>query len=178
MILIKLFIVFLRVGFFAVGGAYSFLPLLEEELVQSHHWLSKSEFLEVTGLVELFPGAISVKFATYTGYKVAGVCGAIAANIGNLLPPVCLMIVALRLYSKYRDVPVIKAAFQMVRYAVFALIVAVAFKTVDKSQLFQTKYLCVIVASFVLFAFTKVHPAFIITGAAVLGGLIDRLGSA
>jgi chromate transporter len=177
MILIKLFIVFLRVGFFAVGGAYSFLPLLEEELVQNHHWLSKSEFLEVTGLVELFPGAISVKFATYTGYKVAGVGGAIAANIGNLLPPVSIMIVALLLYSKYRDVPMVKAAFKMVQYAVFALIVAVAFKTVDKSQLFQTKYLCVIVASFVLFVFTKVHPAFIITGAAVLGGLISRLGS-
>lgn len=178
MILIKLFIVFLRTGFFAIGGAYSFLPLLEEELVQSNHWLSKSEFVEVTGLVEMFPGAISVKFATYTGYKVAGVWGAIAANIGNLLPPVCLMIVALHLYLKYRDVPVVKAAFQMVRYAVFALIVSVAFKTVDKGQILQVKYLLVIAISFVLFVFTKTHPAFIITGAAVLGGLINRLGSA
>ena len=176
MIPLKLFIVFLRTGFFAIGGAYSFLPLMEQELVQNHNWLSKSEFLEITGVVEMFPGAISIKFATYTGYKMAGIGGAIAANAGNLLPPVCLMILAFYLYSKYKDMPAIKAAFQMVRYAVFALIIAVAFKTIDHSQLLQIKFLCVIVVSFVLFVFVKIHPAFIIIGAAVLGGLINQLG--
>jgi len=47
MILLKLFLVFLRIGFFAIGGAYSFLPLMEKELVQNYQWLDKPEFLEV-----------------------------------------------------------------------------------------------------------------------------------
>ncbi|MHC4720497.1 MAG: chromate transporter, partial [Planctomycetota bacterium] len=88
MVLLKLFVTFLRIGFFAFGGAYSFLPLVEREVVENHQWLEKGEFLEVLGIVKVVPGAISIKFATYTGYKVAGVPGAIVANIANLLPPV------------------------------------------------------------------------------------------
>ena len=177
MVLITLFLAFLRVGFFAIGGAYSFLPLLEKELVQNHQWLNKSEFLEVVGLVEVLPGAISIKFATYTGYKVAGVPGAVVANIANLLPTVTFIMIALMFYSKYKDIPAVKAAFKMVQYAVFAMIIAVAVKTIDKSGLLQFKYAAVIVVSFALFAFTKTHPAFIIIGAALFGGLINQLNS-
>ena len=64
MILLKLFLVFFKVGLFAIGGAYSFLPLVEQEVVQGQRWMSRSEFLEVTGMVEIFPGAISIKLAT------------------------------------------------------------------------------------------------------------------
>ena len=85
MILFKLFLSFFRIGLFAIGGAYSFLPLIQREVVEKYHWLTKEEFLEVLGVVQIFPGAISIKFATYTGYKMAGVPGAIMANIGNLL---------------------------------------------------------------------------------------------
>ena len=177
MVLITLFLAFLRVGFFAIGGAYSFLPLLEKELVQNHQWLSKSEFLEVVGLVEVLPGAISIKFATYTGYKVAGVPGAVVANIANLLPTVTFIMIALMFYSKYKDIPTVKAAFKMVQYAVFAMIVAVAIKSVDKSNFLQFKYLAAVVVAFVLFAFTKTHPALIIIGAALFGGLINQLNS-
>jgi chromate transporter len=74
MVLLELFIAFSRIGFFAFGGAYSFLPLIEREVVQNHHWLDKPEFLEVLGLVSALPGAVSVKFATYTGYKFAPSC--------------------------------------------------------------------------------------------------------
>jgi chromate transport protein ChrA len=81
--------------------------------------------------------------------------------------------IALLLYSKYRSIPAIKAAMEMVQYAVFAMIVAVAFKSADMSHFLQLKYLSVIVVSFVLFAFTKVHPALVIIGTALFGGLIN-----
>ena len=171
MILLKLFIVFLRISLFAFGGAYSFLPLVEKEAVQNYHWLEKQEFLEVVGMTQLFPGAISIKFATYTGYKVAGIPGAIVANIANLLPPVLFIMLASMLYSKYKDVPFIKAGLLMVQYAIFAMIIAVAIQLVDKSHIFQLKYIAVIAASFVLFFLTKIHPAFIIIGAALLGAI-------
>ena len=177
MVLLKLFIVFFRVGLFAIGGAYSFLPLLEKELVQNSRWLDKPEFLDVVGMAETFPGAISIKFATYTGYKVAGVPGAVVANIANLLPTVSFMMIALLVYSKYKDIPTVKAALKMVQYAVFAMIVAVAIKSVDKSNFLQFKYIAAVVVAFVLFAFTKTHPAFIIIGAALFGGLINQLNS-
>ena len=145
MILLKLFLSFLKIGLFAFGGAYSFLPLIERETVQYHHWLDKPEFLEVLGIVKIFPGAISIKFATYTGYKVAGIPGAIVANLGNLLAPTILILFASYIYSKYKDFPPVKAAFTMVQYAVFAMVISVVIQLVDKSQVFQFRYLFVIV---------------------------------
>jgi chromate transporter len=170
--LLSLFTAFLKIGFFAIGGAYSFLPLTEKEVVECHRWLDRSEFLEVTGMVELFPGAISIKFATYVGYKVAGIPGAIVANIANLLPPLVCMIVASFFYIRFAREPWAKAGLTMVRYAVFAMIIAVALKIVDKSHLVDLKVLPVIIVAFLLMMLTKVHPALIIVGAALYGGLV------
>ena len=174
MILLKLFLAFFRVGLFAIGGAYAFLPLMEKELVEKYQWLDTSEFSQVVGMTELFPGAISIKFATYTGYKVAGVPGVIVANIANLLPPACCMLLVSLVYAKYRQIPVLKAAFEMVRYAIIAMIIGIAIKLVDKHQVMQLKYIIVIAVSFVLFTLTKIHPAFIVIGAAIYGGLLSK----
>ena len=172
MVLLKLFSAFSRIGFFAFGGAYSFLPLIEREVVENHHWLDRPEFLEVLGITKVVPGAISVKFATYTGYTVAGVPGAVVANFANLLPAVLFIMLASLVYSKYKNVPFIKAGLEMVQYAIFAMIIAVAIQLIDKSQIFQLKYLFVIIASFALFFLTKLHPAFVIIAAGLFGALI------
>jgi chromate transporter len=172
MLLLRLFFVFFKVGLFAIGGAYSFLPLVEREVVESHKWLSKLEFLDVTGMVELFPGAISIKFATYTGYKVAGVPGAIVANVANLLPPVLFMLVASLVYSRYAHKPAVQSALLMVRYAVFAMLIAVAIKLVDASHLIQLKVLAAVVAAFLLLVVAKVHPALVMVAAAIYGALV------
>ena len=94
MILLKLFVSFFKIASFAFGGAYSFLPLMESELVNNQQWLEKAEYLEMVGITKLFPGAISIKFATYTGYKIAGIPGVIVANIANLLPPIIFVLLA------------------------------------------------------------------------------------
>lgn len=172
MALLQLFAAFFKVGLFAVGGAYSFVPLMEKEVVQNHHWLQKSEFLEVVGMVEIFPGAISVKFATYTGYKVAGVPGAVVANVANVLPPVLFMTIASLIYWKYGKGPAVLGALQMVRYAVFAMMIAVAVKLVDTSRLADLKVLPVVIVAFLLLRLTPVHPALILIGAALYGGLL------
>jgi chromate transporter len=172
MVLLKLFIVFSKISLFAFGGAYSFLPLIQSEVVENHHWLNESEFLEVAGITKLFPGAISIKFATYTGYKIAGIPGAIIANIANLLPPVLFVMLASLLYSRYKDIPFIRAGFEMVQYAIFAMIIAVAIQLVDKSHILQLKYIIVVIASFGLFLYAKVHPAFIIIATGILGAVL------
>ena len=172
MILLKLFFSFSKIGLFAIGGAYSFLPLVEKEVVQYHQWLDKPEFLELLGIVKVFPGAISIKLATYTGYKAAGVPGAIVANLGNLLAPTLLMLVATSVYLKYKDLPAVKAAFAMIQYTIFAMIVAVAIQLVDKTHIFELKHIGIIVISFLLFTVTRVHPAFIIISAGLLGAII------
>ena len=177
MILLKLFFVFFRVALFAIGGAYSFFPLMEKELVNNYHWLDKNEFLDVMGMSELFPGAISIKFATYTGYKIAGIPGIIVANCANLMPPLILMLLVSLVYAKYKHIDVVKAALEMARYAMIALIAGIAIKMVKVDNLKQFKYVLVLLFSFVFFTLTKIHPAFIIIGAALYGGIIEWMTS-
>jgi len=171
MVLAELFWVFMKVALIAFGGGPSFLPLIEREVVQGRNWLGEAEFLEVTGMAQVFPGALSIKFATYTGYKVAGIGGAVVANLGNLLPAAVFMMLAALLYSKYKSVAFVKGGLEMIRYAVFAMIIAVAIQLVDKEHIFELRHIAVIVVSFILFLFTKTHPAFIILGAGILGAI-------
>ena len=170
-VLINLFLAFLRVGLFAVGGAYSFLPLIEKEVVQRYHWLTREEFLDVQGITQVFPGAISIKYATYTGYKMAGFLGVLLANLGNILAPVLMIIFAAAFYSRYKNAPVFKGAFEAIRFCVFAMIIAVSFQVVDMRNLMQARGILIVVLSFALFTFTKVHPAIIIIFAGILGGI-------
>ncbi len=168
MALSDLFFSFFRISLFAIGGAYSFLPLIEKEVVERYNWLTKKEFLDILGVVNVFPGAISIKYATYTGYKIAGIPGAIMANIGNLLAPAILVLLAASFYIKYKENPFVNGAFRMIELVIFAMIIAVAFQTVNVSQLLKFRNIIVVAVSFGLFLYTKIHPALII----VLGGLI------
>ncbi|MBU0468110.1 MAG: chromate transporter [Candidatus Omnitrophica bacterium] len=169
MVLFQLFSSFLRIGLFAIGGAYSFLPLIEKEVVGKYSWLTKEEFLEVLGMVKLFPGAISIKYATYTGYKVAGIWGIIAANVGNFLAPVLIVLFIAKFYMKYRSLPQLENAFNTIQLVVFSMIIAVAFQTIKIDQLMHLKSIIIVLVAFVLFVYSKIHPAFIILGAGLLG---------
>ncbi|MCQ9207821.1 MAG: chromate transporter [Omnitrophica bacterium] len=167
--LLKLFLSFLKMGLFAIGGAYSFLPLIEKEVVERYHWLTKEEFLDVLGVAKIFPGAISIKYATYTGHKVAGVPGVIVANLGNLLTPVILIIFASNLYNKYKHLPSVKGAFNVIQLTIFTMIIAVVFQLINISQLTQWRYLLVVIFAFSLFTYTKINPALIIIIAGLTG---------
>lgn len=169
MILVKLFLVFFQIGLFAIGGAYSFLPLIEKEVVQKYQWLSKEEFLDVLGIASVFPGAISIKFATYTGYKIAGIWGAVLANIGNMLAPCLILIGASFFYLKHKNAPLVKNVFGMVELVIFAMIIAVAFQSINPVKLIQPRNIIVVILAFSLFLYTKIHPALIIISAGILG---------
>jgi chromate transporter len=172
MILLKLFLVFLKTGLCAIGGAYSFIPLLEAEIVYKYQWLTREEFLDILGVVRIFPGAISIKFATYTGYKLAGIPGVIISNIGNMIGPLALVLIATKFYLRFREVARVEGAFNMIQLVVFAMILAVALQLVNVDQLVHLKSLSIVVLSFLLFYFTKTHPIFIIFGAGIIGAFV------
>ncbi len=172
MIYLQLFIVFFRVGLFAFGGAYSFIPLMEKEVVERYGWMERDEFLEVSGITTVFPGAISVKYATYVGYKKGGVFGALAANTGNFLPPAILIMALIPLYMKYRHSSALSGSMEMVRIAVFAMIIAAAFKLIGIESLAVPKTVLFAVLFGILFFLSGIHPAFIIIFAGILGVLI------
>ncbi len=172
MIYWQLFLSFFKIGLFAIGGAYSFLPLTEKEIVEKYHWLSKPEFLDISGFVKMFPGAISIKYATYTGYKMGGAWGVCIANFANLLAPALCVMTASVLYFRFKQTPAVKGAFSVIQLVVFAMIIAAAFQTIALRQLMSWQALAIVAAAFTLFIYTKIEPALIIVLAGLLGALL------
>ena len=170
--LLNLFFAFLKVGSFSFGGAYSLIPLIETEVVKNHQWLSHDEFLKVLGMVEIFPGAISIKFATFTGYKTAGILGAIAANLGNLLTPAILILLSTYIYSLYEKHELVTKAFNGIKYAVIGMIAAIMYQyAVKNGGDWQQFVLLAIGASLIIFF--KLHPAYVVMIAAIIGIIIN-----
>ena len=166
--LLSLYLSFLKVGSFSFGGAYSLLPLIEREVVTNHSWLSKDEFLKVLGMVQVFPGAISIKFATFTGYKVAGVPGAIIANLGNITVPATLIMVGSYFYSIYENNEYVRKAFVGIKFAVIGMIAVIMFRYATTNGM-SYKELGFIVIGAALIYFFKLDPVFVIIIAAMLG---------
>lgn len=165
-----LFLSFLKVGMFSFGGAYSLIPIIESEVVKNHHWLSHDEFLKVLGIVEFVPGAISIKFATYIGYKQAGILGAIAANLGNMIFPAGLMIILFYAMSYFEKNSMFSKAVSAMKYAVIGMIIMIMFQYLFKGT-FSYKHVLFLLLG-VLLVFLKLHPALIVAISGILGILI------
>ena len=90
MIYLQLFLSFLQVGAFSIGGGYAAMPLIQSQVVTSHGWLTMSEFTDLITIAEMTPGPIAVNSATFVGIRIAGVGGAVIATLGCILPS-CLL---------------------------------------------------------------------------------------
>ena len=72
MVLLKLFWSFVQIGLFSIGGGYAALPLIQQQVVDIHGWLTMTEFADVITIAEMTPGSISINSATFVGTKIAG----------------------------------------------------------------------------------------------------------
>jgi len=126
--MLHLFWAFLKVGFLSLGGGYVFYPLLKEEVVHNYGWLTVEEFTEVTGITQFVPGAISIKFASYVGYRVGGIVGVAVAILGVILPPVIIIILLASFLSKYQHYPIFDSALKGVKFATLGLILFFAYQ--------------------------------------------------
>ncbi len=122
MSLISLFTVFLKIGAFSFGGGYAAMPLIKEQVITLHDWLTMSSFTDLVTIAEMTPGPIAVNAATFIGNQVAGIPGAIAATIGVILPSCFFVTILAFLYTRYRRLTLIQGILQSLRPAVVAMI--------------------------------------------------------
>lgn len=166
--LLNLFIAFMKVGMLSFGGAYSLIPIIEKEVVKNYQWLDNEEFLKVLGIAEIFPGAISIKFATYTGYKSAGILGALAANFGNMLSPALVILLAYHFYSYFQGNRHVVKAFDGIKFIVIGMILAIMYQYTLKTGNNLKGYLLLTVGALLIIIF-KINPVFVVAVGAFLG---------
>lgn len=132
------------------GGGYVVIPTMQEIIVSSLGWLTEKEFADAIAMGQLTPGPIFIS-ATFIGYKVGGLLGAITATLAIFIPPGLIMIVFSEFFNKIRNSKIIKAAFKGLRPAVIGMIFAAAY-TIGTSISFSwfavIVFIGVLIASF------------------------------
>ncbi|MEI6157028.1 MAG: chromate transporter [Atribacterota bacterium] len=161
MIYWQLFTAFLRIGFFAFGGGVAALPLIEKEIVETFHWLTRSQFLELVTISELTPGPIAINSATFVGYRIAGVGGSLVATFSFCLPAVLLVTLLSHFLFRYRDEPSVHGFIKGLRPAVISLMVLAGLSLAQKGM--EDWFALVVgVVSFFLVSRRKIDPLLIL----------------
>jgi len=170
-ILIKLFYTFSKIGAFNYGGGYAILPLIEKEIVINNGWLGAQDFIDLVALSQMTPGPISINSATFIGYRVAGVWGAIAGTLGLVFPAFFIIIFAAKTIRKYRSSRALDCAFIGIRPAVIGLITA-ATLSVGRASVIDSKSVIIAGLTGVLVFKTKLNPVLIILISGAVGGIM------
>ena len=152
------------------------LPLIQREVVDRKRWIDEEEFLNMIALAQAAPGLIAVNSAIFIGWRVGGWKGVCGAVLGAVLPSFLIILAIAMVFSEWKELPAVEAAFKGIRPAVVALIAAPLFK-MTKSVLCQrsglysvseTVYLLIPIAAALLIWLGHVNPVWVIVATIIL----------
>ncbi len=154
----SIFWTFFKVGLLAYGGGPSMIPLMQAEVVDGRKWMNMTEFTDVLALGNGLPGPIATKMALAVGYKMEGYLGAAIALFALLLPSTILMLILFLFYISWKDSSHVQSTLKGLRPAVMALLFVTAYD-VGKTSINSVPTAIIGIATFIVFTFTKLHPA-------------------
>lgn len=166
----KVFLTFAAMSLMLFGGAYVFVPLIQEIVVAGHGWVTQQEFIDAVAMGQITPGPVLVS-AAFVGLKVAGFAGAVAATLGIYLPSALLMVGSSRVLERVRRAAAIQAALRGIRPAVVGMIFAAAV-TVGRSAPPVWISVALFAAALYVLVRRRVEAVWIIPPAGLLGMLV------
>lgn len=156
-ILLDLFLTFAKIGLFTFGGGYAMISMIENNCVERKQWITHDEMMNVTVIAESTPGPIAINCATFTGYKKAGLIGALVATLGIVVPSFFVIYLISMFLDNFLELTIIANAFKGIKIAVGILILDAAvtmIKKMQKKKLPRTIMLCSCVVMLFINIFT------------------------
>jgi chromate transporter len=167
-------VAFLRLGFIAFGGAVAHIALMEEEFVRRRGWLSREEFVDRVGAVNLLPGPSSTEMAIYLGHLRGGFAGLLIAGAAFILPSALLMCAMAWAYVQYGALPQVAGVLWGVK-PVLVVLIAQAVWSLGKTVL-KSRELAVIAAIVLGLAAMHVATLALLIGTGVAWIVANRFG--
>ena len=149
------------------------LPLIETEITERRRWISKKDFLDLTALAQAAPGILAVNMAVFTGYKLAGVPGAVCAALGAVLPSFVIILLIAIFFQDFRTNPTVERIFKGIRPAVVALIAVPVFR-LGKSAGITWKNVWFPALCALAVWLLKISPVYVVLAAGAGGWLFCR----
>jgi len=154
-LLIKIYLEFFKIGAVTFGGGQAMIPILQRELVTNLHWITMKNFLYFVSIAATTPGPVSVNMATFIGYKVNGIMGAIVSTAGVASPSFILILVIALSIKKLQKHPLYRAFMAGVKPVIIALLISAIYIIASKSFHNALPY---IFASIAFVIFIKFKP--------------------
>ena len=167
-----LFITFVRIGAFTIGGGYAMLPLIKREVVDRGR-MSKEEFIDLFAVAQSLPGVFAVNISIFVGYKLKKLTGSVICALGTILPSFLIILAIALFFTQFRENEWVEKAFKGLRPAVVALI-AVPVITTARSLRLRGWVLVIPVVVALSIWLLSLSPVYIIIVAAA-GGLYYRM---
>ena len=166
--LLELFLVFIKIGAFTFGGGYAMIPLIRREVVENKKWIQESDMMDIIAVSESTPGPFAINSATFVGYQVGGILGALMATLGVTLPSFLIIIVISFVLKQFESLKIVKYAFQGIRAGVLVLIFSACYAMFRQCPGNIFNYVIMLLA-FVLVGFLNINAILVLITCAVLG---------
>ena len=167
--LLEIFAVFFKIGLFTIGGGYAMLPIIQKEVVETKGWMDDEEFLDALSLTNSLPGPLAINAATFVGYRVCKVKGALAAVLGAASPSVIIILAVAMVFSHLTEYPVVQHIFNGIRPAVVALILYAVIKLAKSAKIKEYFNWLIALAALGAIAVLGLHPIVVVIAAALYG---------
>ena len=165
----QIFLVFAKIGSFTIGGGYAMIPLISDEIIK-RKWIPEEDLPDIIALAQSAPGVLAVNMAIFTGYKIRGVKGCLAATLGSVLPSFLIILLIAMLFTNYKDNPVVIKIFKGIRPVVVSLILVPMIKMARKGN--KTWWAWAISAlTLIMVAFLNFSPIYILLVVIVMATL-------
>ncbi|TAK60052.1 MAG: chromate efflux transporter [Bacteroidetes bacterium] len=160
-------LLFLKIGSILYGSGYVLIAFLQEELVNTRHWLTQSQLLDAIAVGQFTPGPLS-STATFIGYVLLGLPGAFIATAGMFLPSFIFVVISNPFIPKLRKSPLARGFLDGVNAAALGLMVAVTY-TLASTALTSIGTWIIFVLAVVVMLRWNLNSGWIVVGAAALG---------
>lgn len=181
MIYIELFLTFFLIGMFTIGGGYSMLPLIQNQVVAVHGWIDDTTFTDIVAISQMTPGPIGINSATYIGYEVLfksgasefmSILGSFTATFAVVLPSFIIVLLLCKVYETWKNHPVFRGVMSGLRPAVIGLIGTAAISLATPENFIDWKSFVICIVAFIALYLKKVGPFAIIGIGAIVGLLV------
>ena len=168
--LLPLFIFFVKVGSIVFGSGYVLLAFLQADLVGHWHWLTTTQLLDAIAVGQVTPGPVFTT-ATFIGYLLAGLPGALIATAGIFLPSFIFVAVSSPLIPRLRKSAVAGAFLDGVIMASLALMASVTW-SLGRDAVIDLPTALLVLGSTVLLVRFRLNSLWLVLGGALIGFLI------
>lgn len=186
MIYLELFWSFFQIGLFSIGGGYAAMPLIQNQVIDIHPWLTMAQFADIMTIAEMTPGPIAINSATFVGIQVAGFPGAVIATLGCILPSCVIVMTLAYIYYRFRELRLMQGILAGLRPAVIAMITSAGISLLimalygERSlpanlSSFDVISGIIFAAGFIILRTWKPNPLYVMAGSGLAGILFYTL---